>query len=168
MDKGRFKGREFQVGESQAGGMKLVDGSRVAVVGGGPAGSFFAYYLQDLASRSGLDLEVVIYEPRVYEKPGPVGCNMCGGIISESLVQNLAIDGINLPSTVIQRGIDSYMLHTDVGSVRIETPLDERRIGAVHRGSGPRDLKEATWHSFDGFLQQKAIEMGAEVIREKH
>ncbi|MGW8226610.1 MAG: NAD(P)/FAD-dependent oxidoreductase, partial [Anaerolineales bacterium] len=100
-------------------------------------------------------------------RPGPVGCNMCGGIISESLVQNLAAEGINLPPTVVQRGIDSYMLHMDVGSVRIETPLQEKRIGAVYRGPGPRDLKEVKWGSFDGYLQKLAIEKGANVINQR-
>jgi flavin-dependent dehydrogenase len=92
---------------------------------------------------------------------------MCGGIISESLVQNLAAEGINLPPTVVQRGIDSYMLHMDVGSVRIETPRQEKRIGAVYRGAGPRDLKEVKWGSFDGYLQNLAIEKGANVINQR-
>jgi len=148
-------------------GLQLDDGSRVGVIGGGPAGSFFSIFLLDLADRMGTDIQVDIYEPRDYTRPGPVGCNMCGGIISESLVQNLAAEGINLPPTVVQRGIDSYMLHMDVGSVRIETPLGEKRIAAVFRGPGPRDLKEIKWGSFDGFLQNLAIEKGANVINQR-
>jgi flavin-dependent dehydrogenase len=148
-------------------GLHLDDGSRVGVIGGGPAGSFFSIFLLDLADRMGIDIHVDIYEPRDYTRPGPIGCNMCGGIISESLVQNLAAEGINLPPTVVQRGIDSYMLHMDVGSVRIETPLQEKRIGAVYRGSGPRDLKEIKWGSFDGYLQGLAIEKGTNVINQR-
>jgi flavin-dependent dehydrogenase len=148
-------------------GLQLDDGSRVGVIGGGPAGSFFSLFLLDLADRMGMDIEVDVYEPRDYTRPGPVGCNMCGGIISESLVQNLAAEGINLPPTVVQRGIDSYMLHMDVGSVRIETPLQEKRIGAVYRGPGPRDLKEVKWGSFDGYLQNLSIEKGAKVINQR-
>jgi flavin-dependent dehydrogenase len=148
-------------------GLQLDDGSRVGVIGGGPAGSFFSIFLLDLAERMGVDIQVDIYEPRDYTRPGPAGCNMCGGIISETLVQNLAAEGINLPPTVVQRGIDSYMLHMDVGSVRIETPLQESRIGAVYRGPGPRDLKEVKWGSFDGFLQNLAIEKGANVINQR-
>ena len=87
--------------------MRLGDGSRVAVIGGGPAGSFFSFFLLETASRVGLDVHVDIYEPKRYDQPGPGGCNMCGGIISESLVQLLATEGINLPSNVVQRGIDS-------------------------------------------------------------
>lgn len=146
---------------------KLVDGSRVAIMGGGPAGSFFAYFLLDMARRAGLQLEVDIYEPREFSTPGPAGCNMCGGILSESLVQSLAAEGICLPEAVVQRGIDSYTLHMDVGSVQIETPVHERRIAAIHRGSGPRGLRNAKWHSFDGYLQGLAVERGARVIRSR-
>jgi flavin-dependent dehydrogenase len=147
--------------------LQLDDGSQIAVIGGGPAGSFFSYFLLDSAHRLGIDVTVDIYEPRVFSKSGPAGCNMCGGIISESLVQMLAAEGINLPPTIVQRGIDSYDLHMDVGSVLIETPLQEKRIGAVHRGSGPRDIKEIKWGSFDGHLQTLAQEKGANVINER-
>src|SRR5512138_460614 len=87
--------------------LRLVDGSRVAVIGGGPAGSFFSYFLLTMAERVGLTLDVDLYEPRDFGRPGPQGCNMCGGIVSESLVQNLAVEGISIPRSVIQRGIDS-------------------------------------------------------------
>jgi len=143
------------------GGPTLRDGGRVAVMGGGPAGSFFSYFFLEMARRIDLSVELDIYEPRDFSGKGPASCNMCGGIISETLVQNLAGEGINLPPTVVQRGIDSYVLHTDLGSVRIDTPLQEKRIGAVHRASGPRDLKEAKWGSFDGFLQGLAVDKGA-------
>src|SRR3990172_4114775 len=104
------------------------DGSRVGVIGGGPAGSMFAYFLLTFADRMDLHLEVDIYEPRDFAKPGPAGCNMCGGIVSESLLQALAVDGINLPPAIVQRGIDSYVLHSERDTVRIDTPLNEKRI----------------------------------------
>src|SRR3990172_3641388 len=89
----------------------LEDGSRIGVIGGGPAGSFFSFFLLDMAERIGIDLQVEIHEPRDFSVPGAPGCNMCGGIVSESLVQALAAEGINLPVTVVERGIDSYFLH---------------------------------------------------------
>ncbi len=147
--------------------MQLDDGSRIGVIGGGPAGSLFSIFVLDMAQRMGVNLQVDIYEPRDYSKPGPIGCNMCGGIISESLVQNLAAEGINLPTSVVQRGIDSYMLHMDVGDVQIDTPLQEKRIGAVYRGPGPRDIKEIKWGSFDGYLLDLAVQRGANVIQER-
>jgi flavin-dependent dehydrogenase len=145
--------------------LKLEDGSRIAVIGSGPAGSFFSYFLLNIAKMVDLDIHVDIYDSRDFGIPGPTGCNMCGGIVSETLMQNLAVEGIVLPPTVIQRGIDSYVLHTDVGRVRIDTPLQEKRIGAVYRGSGPRDVKEIKWGSFDGYLQNLAVEKGAHLIR---
>jgi len=147
--------------------LELEDGSYVAVVSGGPAGSYFTYFLLDMANMMGLDIEVDVYEPRNFNKAGPGGCNHCGGIISESLVQLLATEGINLPPDVVQRAIGSYVMHMDVGSVRIETPKDEMRIGAVHRGAGPKGDTDGKWQSFDGFLQNLTIEKGANIINER-
>jgi flavin-dependent dehydrogenase len=144
--------------------LSLEDKSRVAVIGGGPAGTFFSYFLLAMAERVGTDIQVDIIESRDFSSPAPAGCNMCGGIVSESLVQTLATEGINLPSTVIQRGIDSYVLHMDVGSVKIETPLQEKRIGAVHRGAGPRGIQNHQWDSFDGFLLKLAADKGANIV----
>src|SRR3990172_7082366 len=96
---------------------ELRDGARVAVIGGGPAVSFFACFLLDMAARTGLDLSVDVFDPKDFSRPGPTSCNHCGGIVSESLVQALALEGINLPGDVVQRGIDSYVLHMDVGDV---------------------------------------------------
>ena len=148
-------------------GMFLDDGSRVAVIGGGPAGTFFTYFLFEMAERIGMELAVDIYEPRDFTKAGPQGCNMCGGIISESLVQLLATEGINLPSSVVQRGIDSYVLHMDVGTVRIEPTHREKRIAAVHRSAGPRGVVESRWHSFDAHLLELAKGRGAQVHHER-
>ncbi|MCJ7659381.1 MAG: hypothetical protein MUO67_09550 [Anaerolineales bacterium] len=43
-------------------------------------------------------------------------------------------------SGVVQIGLDSYVLHMDVGTVRIDKPLQEKRIAAVTRSSCPRDI----------------------------
>ncbi|UCG32417.1 MAG: hypothetical protein JSU68_12220 [Phycisphaerales bacterium] len=152
---------------SARGALELDSGSRVGVIGGGPAGSFFSYFLLEMAERMGIELKVDIYESRDFGSPGPANCNHCGGIVSESLVQMLATEGILLPTEVVQRGIDSYVLHMDVGDVRIETPLHEKRIAAVHRGSGPRGVTAVKWHSFDKFLLDLAVKSGARHLRER-
>ena len=144
----------------------LQDGSRIAVVGGGPAGSFFSYFLLKMADAIDLELEVDIFEPRSFKYCGPAGCNHCGGIVSESLVQILAAEGIVLPDTVVQRGVESYVVHMDVGDVTIESPVHEMRIAALYRGNGPRESVEAKLESFDGFLQGMAVERGAQVVRQ--
>lgn len=143
----------------------LEDGSRVGVIGGGPAGSFFAIFVQEMARAVGLEIELDVFEPRHFTHRGPAGCNHCGGIVSELLVQLLATEGISIPAEVIQRGIDSYMLHMDVGSVRIETPLQEKRIAAVYRGNGPRESHPIEVYGFDRFLQDLAVRKGARLVR---
>jgi flavin-dependent dehydrogenase len=140
--------------------LKLENGSKVAVIGGGPAGSFFTYFLLEMAARVKLQLQVDIYEPKDFFTPGPANCNHCGGIVSESLVQLLATEGIKLPPSVVQKAIDSYIIHTDTGSRRIDPPTREKRIAALFRGSGPRGIKEQKYRSFDGFLLELASDKG--------
>lgn len=147
------------------GRLSLEDGSRVAVVGAGPAGSFFSYFLLRLTRNLGMDVHVDIYEPRYFTHKGPAGCNHCGGIVSESLVQILATEGINLPRAVVQKGIDSYTVHMDVGSVQISAPSHEKRIAAVYRGNGPRDSIAVEFLGFDRHLQDLASGQGASIIR---
>ena len=151
--------------QSSSPSLKLENDSRVAVMGGGPAGSFFSYFLITMAERAGLKVHVDIYEPRDFNVPGPGGCNMCGGVIYESLVQNLAMEGINLPVSVVQRGIEFNMLHLDVGNALIQTPRHEKRIATTFRGMGPRGLLEAKRSGLDGYLMESAIAKGARHIR---
>jgi len=145
--------------------LRLIDGSRVAVIGGGPAGSMFSYFLLRTLDLTETDIHLDIFEPRHFDHQGPAGCNHCGGIVSESLVQILAAEGINLPADVVQRGIESYMLHMDVGSVRIDTPLHEKRIAAVYRGNGPRSSIPADLVGFDRHLLDLAVSTGASIER---
>ncbi len=53
--------------------LQLEDGARVAVMGGGPAGALFSYFLLDMAERAGLHLKLDIYEPRDFSVAGPAG-----------------------------------------------------------------------------------------------
>jgi flavin-dependent dehydrogenase len=152
--------------EKRPGGPTLEDGARVAVLGGGPAGSFFGYFLKRMAATIDLEVEIEIFEPRFFSQCGPAGCNHCGGIVSESLVQLLATEGINLPPRVVQRGVDSYVIHMDVGSVRIDTPLQEKRIAALYRGNGPRTSEPSVVGGFDLFLQELAVEKGVRIRRQ--
>src|SRR5210317_1952224 len=150
--------------QKQMSSMSLKDGSRIAVIGAGPAGSMFSYFFLNMAEMIGLDVGIDIYEPRRFCHRGPAGCNHCGGIVSESLVQRLATEGIRLPDSVVQRGIESYTLHMDVGDVEIATPLLEKRIAAIYRGNGPRCSEPLDTHSFDGYLLDLALEKGARLI----
>lgn len=144
-------------------GFTLTNGARVVILGGGPAGSFFGIFASKLARDIGKALNLTIYEKKTFVNHGASGCNMCAGVISESLVQTLALEGINLPSSVVRWGIESYFFHTRNGSVRIKSSrLQQRGIAAVFRGGGPAGSMEKGVQSFDGFLLQKAIEHGVQ------
>lgn len=147
--------------------LALRDGSRIAVVGGGPAGSFFAFFALEQAAKMGLNIEIDIYEIKNFAETGPSGCNHCGGIVSESLVQMLKADGIELPAQVIRRGIESYTLHLEHGSTVIETILKEQRIVSMFRGSGPTGATITSQRSFDGYLLELCESKGAQILQEK-
>ncbi|MFN3533200.1 MAG: hypothetical protein ACK41Q_11925 [Candidatus Brocadia sp.] len=144
--------------------MILTDGDRVAIIGGGPAGSFFGIFASKLAQDIGKTLDFTIYERKTFVNHGASGCNMCAGVVSESLVQVLALEGINLPSSVVRWGIESYFFHTQSSSVQIKSSrLQQRGIATVFRGGGPAGSLEKDVQSFDEFLLRKAIEHGVQV-----
>jgi flavin-dependent dehydrogenase len=139
----------------------LEDGSHISVVGGGPTGTFFSIFALKMSKMVGKKIQLTIFEQKDFTKDGPLGCNRCGGIISELLVQMLAVEGINLPDTVIQRGIDSYKLYTNNGHVYIGTPAHEKTIATVYRGGGPKGIIGKEKESFDKYLLKLAIKEGA-------
>jgi hypothetical protein len=156
--------------------MKSIEGSATPRTHEGVAGDDRGYRARAASKRfvgrrdrrrAGLKLNLDIYEPRDFSRRGAGSCNMCGGIVSESLVQNLASEGLKLPVEVLQRRIDSYYLHMDAGSVRIPTPLEEKRIASVHRGPGPRTFVPLNATSFDDHLLRLASRNGARVVRER-
>jgi len=157
----------FRESKKNSGTIFLENGSRVAVIGGGPAGSLFSYFLLSMAKQIDLKISVDIYEPRDFNIPGPLGCNMCGGVLYESLVQSLAMEGINLPTTVVQRGMEYNMLHLDSGNALIRTPQREKRIAATFRGIGPRGMLEVKGSSLDHYLLEAALSQGAQHIRSR-
>jgi flavin-dependent dehydrogenase len=146
-------------------GMPLENGSRIAVVGSGPAGSFFSYFLLKMARDVDLEVELDLWEPRSFSRCGPAGCNHCGGVVSETLVQMLAAEGIELPVDVVQRAVESYVIHMDAGTVAVESPVHERRIASLYRGNGPREGEALQVHTFDGYLQGRAVDRGARLVQ---
>ncbi len=142
----------------------LRQGDRVAVIGGGPAGSFFALHLIHQARQRGLELDVCIYEPRDFTAPGPAGCNRCAGILSSRLVHGLARLNVLLPETVIHNRISSYCLHTPHGTVEVPQPHPHEPILTVFRGTGPRRSGGDRRVGFDQFLLDEAESRGARRI----
>ena len=67
----------------------LKDGSKIAIIGGGPAGCFFANFALKIAKQKGIKVDITIFEGKDFCQKGPRGCNMCAGVISEKLYGEL-------------------------------------------------------------------------------
>ncbi|MBI4301200.1 MAG: FAD-dependent oxidoreductase [Chloroflexi bacterium] len=138
--------------------------SRVAVIGGGPAGSFFALHLFRFARALGISPQIDIYEPRDFALSGPRGCNRCAGILSSSLLKNLRELNLEVPPEVIQSRISVYSVHSPFGTMEVENPSPGGDIYSVYRGSGPLRFPLPLAVSFDAFLLGEAKRQGATVI----
>jgi len=134
-------------------------GQRVAILGGGPAGSFCAIWLSALAPQFGRRFDIALFDHKSFAQPGPAGCNMCAGVIPDSLVRNMRRFGIELPEHVIQRRIAGYCLVTTGGSVDIPTPPGVE-FYSTFRGPGPLGMYPSAQEGFDYFLLREAEKRG--------
>ncbi len=133
---------------------------RIAVIGGGPSGSFFSLrFLEGLRKKAGR-AELYIIERKLFPKKGPSGCNLCAGLISSSMIRNLKKIGIEIPKGIIQSSIDSYVYHAEAGSKEFAQFRDEQ-VYTVYRGGGPLSSQTDYRKSFDQILLEKAVEHGA-------
>ena len=144
--------------------MRLQNGNRVCIIGGGPAGSFSAMHLLKLAQEHGLHLDVLIFEARDPTGPGRESCKGCAGILSADLVNSLPSIGITLPPEVIQSELSAYVVHVAGQVTSIEQPNPQRHILSVYRGSGPRLHEGEAAVGLDGFLLSQACARGAQLI----
>ncbi len=147
--------------------LRLRDGSRIAIIGGGPAGSLFALHAMDFARQRGLQIEVVVFEQKDLTARGPVGCNKCAGILSSRLIHNLRTIHLTLPPEVVQARIEAYVLHLGNASVEVARPEDGREIISIYRGGGPRLGDHPPTAGFDAWLLSEAERRGARVARER-
>ncbi|GAF91895.1 unnamed protein product, partial [marine sediment metagenome] len=61
----------------------LKDGSKIAIIGGGPAGSLFAHFAQKWSTQKDIDVSVTIFDGKDFLQREPKGCNLCAGVIAE-------------------------------------------------------------------------------------
>jgi NADH dehydrogenase len=149
------------------GSKKIETGSRVAIIGGGPAGSLFALYFLHYAAEKGVDSELTIYNLRNFDDPGPKGCKGCAGILSVPLLKNLEELGLTVPKEIIQTRIEQYTVHSPYASISLSNPEKEIQIASVYRGCGPRISGCESLISFDGWLLHEVQKRGARVENQK-
>ena len=151
------------------GPLPLPDPATVVVVGGGPAGSFFALRVLRRAQQSGRSIRVIILEKKTeicFPQPDGFcsweGCNYCAGGISPRLADILREAGLELPEEIVESRADEVVVHGDWKSVRLPVP-GGRQMLSVFRGSRPRQ-RAGRYENFDSFLLHTAIAEGAELI----
>jgi len=145
--------------------LALKDGSKIAVIGGGPAGSFFAHFARKWSTQKGIDVSVTIFDGKDFLQRGPKGCNLCAGVIAESLNKKMKEEGIFLPEKRIINRAEGYCLHVDSDSLLLSSAENEKNtIATVFRGNGPRYSFFPETISFDDFLLSWAQDRGAKVI----
>ncbi len=144
----------------------LKNGSRIAIIGGGPGGSFFAHFASRYAIEMGIDVSMRIFDKKDFCQRGPRGCNMCAGVISENLFNKLEEEGINTPSFCTQRKIEGYYLQTQDENVLLHNPVPGHvsKIVTVFRGNGPILSSHEGNVSFDDFLLNHVRKRGVRVI----
>jgi len=142
----------------------LEKGSQIAIIGGGPAGCFFAHFAKQFAAKKGLEVEITIFDGKDFNLQGPRGCNLCAGVISENLIRKLEQQGIVLPEGKVQRRIRGYYLQTSQGGFFVPHPDGECKIYTVFRGNGPRFSALQGNVSFDDHLLEHVKGKGVKVI----
>ena len=143
---------------------RIQEGATIAVIGAGPAGSFFTLQALNEAKARGMNIRPIIFDGKTFLNEGPPGCNMCAGVISWNLVQEIEQLGLQIPPDRVQRQIRSYVFHTKEGSHTVISPPGRGPIPVVFRGNGPRFSQETRRISFDDFLLQEALKRGAEIV----
>ncbi len=149
---------------------QLSDGATIAIIGGGPAGSFAAIHLLSLAQTRGRRIRVVVFERRRHRAPGSdeqpsndySGCPKCAGGISPRFNEALERLEISVPPQVMQARIKSITVQGNWKHIYLPVP-EIRRMISVYRGALPfgQDLHH---YSFDSLLLDCATGRGAELV----
>jgi NADH dehydrogenase len=149
------------------GPQKLGTDTRVAIIGGGPAGSSFALYLLHYCAAQGFRPQITVFAERNVAASGPKGCKGGAGILSPVVLKKLQELGLILPPQIIQAHIEQYIVHSPYISISMSNPEKGAKIVSVYRGCGPRTCGGEMPIGFDGWLLQEAEKRGARIEQQR-
>ena len=144
--------------------LTIRSGSKIAIIGAGPAGSFFAHFAHRYAADKDIKIDIVLFDGKDFTTYGPKGCNLCAGVISETLLDRLISCGIALPKEKVQRRITGYNIIGKAGEIHLTNPKGGGRITTVYRGNGPRRSSLEENVSFDDYLLENVRKKGIRII----
>ena len=147
--------------------LSLENGNRVIIVGGGPAGAFFAIHLLKEARKKNLSIDVDIIEKKIFRASGDNFwtlrmCNYGAGVISPGLNRALAEQNIVVPEEVVQEEIGLIWIQERWKNIPIKVP-DDKRMYSVFRGVIPK-RPGVKIKGFDTFLLEEAEKEGANIV----
>lgn len=152
---------------SSTDGSPLQSGDTAIVIGGGPAGAFFAIHLLREARSLDRRIDVVIVEKRGPVQPAADcwncrGCTFCAGGISPRLHQVFEEHRLTVPEDVIQEEIDSVWIQGEWKNFPLRVPAG-MRMYSVFRGTLP-GKRGSVSGGFDAFLLGEAVKEGARLV----
>lgn len=150
--------------------LSLPDNATIVIVGGGPAGAFFAIQAARKARALGKAIDLLIIEKKrglcfyksTFSPDLGSGCNYCAGGISPKLKDILQDKGLSIPEEIVTGKTELLTVHADWKSIDLPVP-DGRRMHSVFRGSRPKG-RFFGHMNFDSYLLYKASEEGTRVI----
>jgi flavin-dependent dehydrogenase len=147
--------------------VQLQKGSKIIVIGGGPAGALFAIHLLTHATQAGLEICVTLIDKKVIQPAGKLpctltGCNSCAGIISPRLNNALEKSGLSLPNELVCEKFSHIWIHGLWKNFPLKLPSNQHMY-SVFRGALPLDREKQT-DGLDSFLLNQARTRGAAVM----
>jgi len=126
------------------------DGTKIAIIGGGPAGTSFAIKLLKESQKKGIRPKVIIFEGKDFN----IHYNQCVGVLSPP-IEEIFINSLEMPfpTELVKREISGYIIHPSGGpSLKIS------------RGLGTYATRRIL---FDRFMLKEAKNLGAEIINSR-
>ena len=145
--------------------MKIMDGSRICIVGAGPAGCFAALQAMKLAKQRNIRVEITLLETRSNTPDDRLPpCKGCAGVLSTNLLDGLKELEIEITPELLYEEIQYYSLHLPDDTLILHKADPSRPLISVYRGISEAFQGTEKRVSFDSFLQNIVKQRGARLL----